>query len=257
MIDSVAGIMNAAPMPWTARPATSQPWVGREADRRAREREHHHAEQEHPPAPEDVAEPAAGDEQHGERQRVGVDRPLERRDRRAEVALDGRQRDVHDRVVEHDHEQGEAHRRERPPAAVALVQANAVGHGGSPQMTGERACASEPPRSAGSSSATKARCLGQAAQQLAGGAGGPAVTVTSWSAGRAGPPRGLIPPGARARRPPGWCRRDSPRDSETAPSDRERGLPENPQHLTWVIESRLLDGREEVSVGAGQETVHE
>ena len=28
MIESVAGIMNAAPMPWMARLATSQPWSG-------------------------------------------------------------------------------------------------------------------------------------------------------------------------------------------------------------------------------------
>ena len=28
MIERVPGIMNAAPMPWTARPATSQPWSG-------------------------------------------------------------------------------------------------------------------------------------------------------------------------------------------------------------------------------------
>ena len=32
MIESVAGIMNAAPMPWTARPATSQVSLWREAD---------------------------------------------------------------------------------------------------------------------------------------------------------------------------------------------------------------------------------
>jgi hypothetical protein len=28
MIERVAGIMNAAPKPWIARPATSQPWSG-------------------------------------------------------------------------------------------------------------------------------------------------------------------------------------------------------------------------------------
>jgi hypothetical protein len=31
MIERVPGIMNAAPMPWTARLATSQPWVGARA----------------------------------------------------------------------------------------------------------------------------------------------------------------------------------------------------------------------------------
>ena len=59
--------------------------AGREADRGRGEREHDDAEQEHPAAPEDVAEPSAGDEQHGERQRVRVDGPLERGQRRVEA----------------------------------------------------------------------------------------------------------------------------------------------------------------------------
>ena len=90
--------------------AGDEPGVARgEADRRAREPEGDDAEQEHPAAAEDVAQPAAGDQQHGEGQGVRVDGPLERREARVEVALDRGQRDVHDRVVEHDHEQREAH----------------------------------------------------------------------------------------------------------------------------------------------------
>ncbi len=105
-----------------------QPRVAlREADHEARRAEHDDAEEECQPAPEQVAEAPAGDEQHRERQRVGVDRPLERGCRRVQAALDRRQRDVHDRVVEHDHEQREAHRAERPPAAVLLGQRQAVG----------------------------------------------------------------------------------------------------------------------------------
>ena len=79
MIDSVPGIISAAPTPWTAR-ERDQPALGRrEADRRRRGREHDDADQEDAAAAEDVAEPAAGDQQDGERQRVGVDRPLQRR----------------------------------------------------------------------------------------------------------------------------------------------------------------------------------
>ena len=111
MIDRVPGIINAAPMPWTAREATSQPSVGAKPIVAVESGEDDDAEQEHPAAAEDVAEPAAGDEQHGEGERVRVDRPLERGQRGVEVVLDRRQRDVHDRVVQHDHEQGEAHRR--------------------------------------------------------------------------------------------------------------------------------------------------
>ena len=46
-----------------------------------------------------------------------------------QVALDRRQRDVHDGVVEHDHEQREAHRSERPPLAVVVGdQVPVAGH---------------------------------------------------------------------------------------------------------------------------------
>ena len=66
MIESVAGIMNAAPMPCTARPATSQVSLWREADHGARGAEDDDAEEEHAAAAEDVAEAPAGDEQDGE-----------------------------------------------------------------------------------------------------------------------------------------------------------------------------------------------
>src|ERR671934_85856 len=39
---------------------------------------------------------------------------------RAEIGLDRRQGDVHHRVVQHDHEEGEAQRPQRPPAPVLL-----------------------------------------------------------------------------------------------------------------------------------------
>ena len=57
MIDRVAGIMNAAPIPWIARNVDRIASLAREPDRQAREPEHDDAEQEHLPAAEDVAEP--------------------------------------------------------------------------------------------------------------------------------------------------------------------------------------------------------
>ena len=113
----------------------------READERAGRGERDDAEEEHAPAPEEVAQAPAGDQQDGERQRVGVHGPLEAGDRRAEVLLDRRQRDVHDGVVEHHHEQREAHGGERPPAAVVLVESDAVGHAGSFGLCGRAASA--------------------------------------------------------------------------------------------------------------------
>src|SRR5215218_8490555 len=129
MIDSVPGIMNAAPMSLDRARGDQPALAGGEADRRRRDREDDDAEQEHPAAAEDVAQPSTGDEQDGARERVGVDRPLERGERRAEVLLDRGQGDVHGGVVEHHHEEGEAHRSERPPAAVVLGQAQPFGHG--------------------------------------------------------------------------------------------------------------------------------
>ena len=72
------------------------------------------ADPEHPLAAEPVAERGAGDQQHRERQRVGVDRPLERLDRAAEVRSDRRQRDADDEVVERRHEERRSRDRERP-----------------------------------------------------------------------------------------------------------------------------------------------
>ena len=130
MMHSVAGIISAAPRPWTARTATSQPSVGARPISALEETEDHDADQEDLAAAEDVAEAAAGDQQDGEGERVGVDRPLQRGQARRRSALDRRQRDVHDGVVEHHHEQREAHGRERPPAAVLLGDAETIGHWG-------------------------------------------------------------------------------------------------------------------------------
>ena len=58
------------------------------------------ADDEHPPAAEAVAERGAGEQQHGEGQRVGVDGPLERLQPAAEVGADRGQGGRDDEVVE-------------------------------------------------------------------------------------------------------------------------------------------------------------
>ena len=123
MIDSVAGNIKAAPMPWIARLPTSAAVGGASPAVAEAPAKKTTPNEEGPAAAEDVAEPAARDQQHGEGERVGVDGPFERRQRRSEVLLNRGQRDVHDRVVEHDHEQRETHRAERPPLAVPSVTA--------------------------------------------------------------------------------------------------------------------------------------
>ena len=69
------------------------------------EREEGEAGQEDAAAPEAVAERGGRDEQHREGQRVGVDRPLQVLDGRAEVLPDRGQRDRDDEVVQRGHEQ--------------------------------------------------------------------------------------------------------------------------------------------------------
>ena len=77
MIDSVAGMISAPPMPMNARLAMS--WFGRPGERRE-----HGAEPEHDEpglqrgaAPVLVADAAHREEQPGEHERVGVDHPLQ------------------------------------------------------------------------------------------------------------------------------------------------------------------------------------
>jgi hypothetical protein len=68
------------------------------------DREHCEPREEDLPAPDQVAEPPGQQQQAAERDQIGVHHPRQRRGREAEVVLDRRQRDVHDRDVEHDHQ---------------------------------------------------------------------------------------------------------------------------------------------------------
>ena len=85
MIDSVAGMMNAPPMPMSA--AGRDQLVGDVDERRQQraEPEHDHAELQRARAAEAVAEAARGEQQAREHERVRVDHPLELAVRRVEV----------------------------------------------------------------------------------------------------------------------------------------------------------------------------
>ena len=93
------------------------PARGRQPVQQRREREHDHAGQEDPLAPDQVAGAPAEQQEAAEHQRVAVDHPLQVGGREAEVALDRGQRDVDDRRVEDDHELREADEHEHEPAA--------------------------------------------------------------------------------------------------------------------------------------------
>ena len=90
----------------------------REPAGKGREGEHRDADDEQETPAVGVGELSADQHERREGERVAAHDPLELREPDAEVALDRRQRDVHDGVVEHDHEQPERHRRERPPLLV-------------------------------------------------------------------------------------------------------------------------------------------
>ena len=68
--------------------------------------------------PEEVAGAAAEQQEAAEDERVGVDDPLQVGVGDAEVGLDRRQRDVHDRRVEDDHELREADEDEDEPGVL-------------------------------------------------------------------------------------------------------------------------------------------
>ncbi len=102
--DSAAGATMAPPTPWIARAASSQACVVANPPSSEASREQQDAGDEHPAPAEDVPGPAAEQQQPAEGQGVGVDDPLQAGAGEAERGLDVRQRDVHDRRVEHHHQ---------------------------------------------------------------------------------------------------------------------------------------------------------
>ena len=123
MIESVAGFISAAPAPCNdARRDQHVARAGEPARRATRAVKTAMPITKIEPAAVRVGELAADQHQRREREGVAGDDPLQLREADAEVALDRRQRDVHDRVVQHDHEQAERDRREREPLACLLCE---------------------------------------------------------------------------------------------------------------------------------------
>jgi hypothetical protein len=104
MIDSAAGETIARAQPLQG-PRGDQPCLrlGKAAGE-GREREHHQAGHEHAPAPQQVGQAPAEQQEAAERERVGVDHPGEVCLGEVQRAADRRQRDVDDRRVDHEHE---------------------------------------------------------------------------------------------------------------------------------------------------------
>ena len=111
------------PDPLQRARADQHPGGAREAVDQRRDGEDRHADEEQPPAPEQVRQPAAEQQEAAEGERVGVDHPLEVRAGQFQSGLNRRQRDVDDRGIEHDHQLREADDADAEPRIVRAPEA--------------------------------------------------------------------------------------------------------------------------------------
>ncbi len=95
--------------------------VGREPAQQRRGGEPHDADDEHPSPAETVTRGASEQDERGQRQRVGVDRPLETGEVRAQVLADHRERHVDHRGIEEGHAGAENRGREDPASRRLVV----------------------------------------------------------------------------------------------------------------------------------------
>ena len=126
MIESVAGFIIAPPRPWTMRAPIRKPPFGARPQARLAPLKIGEADHEDETAAEVVGELAADQHERGERERVAGDDPLELGERHVERAAHRRQRDVHHRVVEHDHEQTRPTRRRASTTSCSPASRNAA-----------------------------------------------------------------------------------------------------------------------------------
>ena len=110
------GIISAPNEPCSTRKAISTPGEGATRAGRGHHREASGADQEQTAAAEHVAQPGAGDQEHGERERVAGGQPLQGGGAAAERGPDRRAGDVDDRRVHEIHDVGGDHDREHEPA---------------------------------------------------------------------------------------------------------------------------------------------
>ena len=118
--ESATAEATAPPTPCTARAAISMPCEVARPQHERGDREEGDPGQEEPPVAEQVAEPAAEQQEAAEGEQVRVHDPRERGLGEAEIVPDRRQRDVHDRRVEDDHQAAQAEDVEREPAGAAV-----------------------------------------------------------------------------------------------------------------------------------------
>ena len=119
-IVSVSGITIAPPIPWIARAASSAPIDGASAAAADATVKIVRPIASIRRRPKRSPSAAPGQEQDGEGERVGVDRPFEPVEARAEITADHRQRGRDDEVVERDHEARRRGEHEGPDQLATL-----------------------------------------------------------------------------------------------------------------------------------------
>jgi hypothetical protein len=119
MMATIAETAPAPPNPWTKRATTSTSFLGAgEAAGGGGEREDRHADEEDPAPADQVAKPAAEQEEAPEGDEIGVEHPGQRGLAEVQVTLDRRQRDGDDRAVHDAHQLTEADDGESDPAGI-------------------------------------------------------------------------------------------------------------------------------------------
>ena len=125
------GLSSPPARPCSTRPATSTAGFGARPDHRAEPHERGDPDLQHQPPAAVVAEPAADDRHHPERQRVAGDHPLQLGRPGADVPADRHQRDVDDADVEQrDVERADAGTEGPPAPRVRLADRPVAGHDG-------------------------------------------------------------------------------------------------------------------------------
>ena len=110
-IESAAGVIVAAPRPWSAR-ATMSDVSSHASPQSSEPTEKMTTGHEHDAPPEDVRQTPAEQQEAAEDERVGADHPLQVLLREPEIRLNRRKRDVDDRDVEDDQELRDAEKRQ-------------------------------------------------------------------------------------------------------------------------------------------------
>jgi len=118
--------MIAPPTPCRARARLRKVGSGASAQSSEASEKDPQPDREDAAAAEAVGERAGGEHEGGERERVGVDHPLQVGEAATEVLLDRRQRRVDDGDVEKKHERRHADGAEGPPLAFHLNLLDAV-----------------------------------------------------------------------------------------------------------------------------------